>query len=101
MPVRPFHTRRVALSLGELASYLSATRDSASRLMSGAKVEVLLPERNIDCLEVAESNMKLALKSLNRKLRQFDILDTDVLSVQSLPAQATKTGVTLQLFYWK
>ena len=31
-PVRPFHTRRVALALGELASYLNAAKDRASQI---------------------------------------------------------------------
>jgi hypothetical protein len=96
------------LSLGELASYLEAPPKSRGRVTSlkkatalAAKIEALLPGKSIDCLEVAESNMKLALKSLNRKMRQLDILDTDVLSLQCIPAQANKPGVTLQLFYWK
>lgn len=107
MPVRPFHTRRVALALGELASYLEApkSRGRATSLKKAtalaAKIEALLPGKSIDCLEVAESNMKLALKSLNRKMRQLDISDTDVLSLQCIPAQANKPGVTLHLFYWK
>jgi hypothetical protein len=107
MPVRPFHTRRVALALGELGSYLStaADRQRETSLKKAtalaAKIEALLPGKSIDCLEVAESNMKLALKSLNRKTRQLDISDTDVLSLQCIRTQANKRNVTLRLFYWK
>jgi len=95
------------LALGELASYLSTAVDrrretslkKAATLV--AKIETLLPEKSIDCLEVAESNMRLALISLNQKMRQLDISDTDVLSLQCMPAQTNKRNVTLRLFYWK
>jgi translation initiation factor IF-1 len=106
MPVRPFHTRRVALALGELASYLSTPVDQRRETSLkkaatlAAKIEALLPGKSIDCLEVAESNMKLALISLNQKMRQLDISESDVLSLQCLPAQ-DKRNVTLRLFYWK
>jgi len=95
------------LALGELSSYLEAAR-SRGRATSlrkavalAAKIEALLPGKSIDSLEVAESNMKLALKSLNRKMRQLDISDTNVLSLQCIPAQANKPDVTLRLFYWR
>jgi len=105
MPVRPFHTRRVALALGELASYLSSAVDRKTSLkkaaMLAARIEALLPAKTIDCVEVTESNMKLALRSLNQKIRQLDIPDTDVLSVQCTPGQTSRRNVTLRLFFWK
>jgi hypothetical protein len=96
------------LALGELAAYLEAPKSrgratslkkAAARL--AAKIEPLLPGKSIDCLKVAESNMKLALRSLNRKMRQLDVSDTDVLSLQCIPSRANKPDVTLHLFYWK
>jgi len=93
------------LALGELGSYLSSVVDREMPLKEAAilaaKIEALLPAKTIDCLEVAESNMKLALRSLNQKVRQLDISDTDVLSVQCMPEETSSRNVTLRLFYWK